>query len=227
MINWFRLLPHHCPLCFAPADDYLCSGCEADLPRLGHACPGCALPVPAPETCGDCLKNPKPFHHTLCAFRYEAPLDTLIHRLKRRDPHIISRYLAPRLLHQVDTHHTVRNLPDQLVPVPLHWRDRLHRGYNQTEHLALHLGQALQIPVVCAVTKKHAAIPQKRLNRAARLANLNGSFTCTVDLQGQHVAIIDDVITTGGTVTRMAECLLTGGVASVDVWALARTPKPG
>lgn len=227
MINWFRFLPHNCPLCFAAANEYLCSDCEADLPQLAHACPNCALPVSQPEICGDCLKHPKPFHRTLCAFRYEPPMDVLIQRLKRRDPHIVSRYLMPWLLNQVDTHYAPAELPDLLVPVPLHWRDRLRRGYNQTEHLALQLGQERQIPVVCAASKKHAAAPQKSLRRAARLANLRESFTCTLDLEGQHVAIIDDVITTGGTVMRLTECLLSGGAARVDVWALARTPKPG
>lgn len=227
MINWFRILPHRCPICFAPANDYVCSGCETDLPRLEHACPDCALPVPLPQTCGDCLKNPKPFQRTLCAFRYEAPVDVLIQRLKRRDPHIISRYLAPWLLNRIDAQYTAQSLPELLVPVPVHWRDRLRRGFNQTEHLAHCLGRELQIPVACVAKKKHAAIPQKSLRRAARLANLKGSFNCSADLQGQHVAIIDDVITTGGTVTRMTECLLLAGAASVDIWALARTPKPG
>src|SRR5690554_984988 len=80
MINWFKFLPHNCPLCFAPANDYVCAGCEADLPLLELACPGCALPVARPETCGDCLTTPKPFRRTHCAFLYESPVDVLIHR---------------------------------------------------------------------------------------------------------------------------------------------------
>lgn len=228
MINWFKVLPHNCPLCFAPANDYLCAGCEADLPLLNHACPSCALPVPRRnEVCGDCLQTPKPYNQTLCAFRYEAPLDVLIQRLKRRDPHIISHFLAPWLLSRLDTHYTTSTLPDLLIPVPLHWRDRLSRGYNQTEHLALHLGREMQIPVICAVKKRRAADPQKGLRRAARLANLKGAFTCSVDLGARHIAIIDDVITTGGTVMRMSECLLQAGAVKADIWALARTPKPG
>ncbi len=226
MINWFRLLPHNCPLCFAPAKGYVCAGCEADLPRLDLACPGCALPVARPETCGDCLTTPKPFRRTLCAFLYESPVDVLIQRLKRRDPQVVCRYLAPWLASRVKAHYPGPQLPNLLVPVPLHWRDRWRRGYNQTEHLALQLGRELQIPVRCIVKKQRAASAQKNLRRAARLANLKGVFGCTAELKGLHVAVVDDVITTGATVARMAECLLQSGAASVDVWALARTPKP-
>ncbi len=228
MFNLYRHLPHCCPLCHAPASAYLCSGCEQDLPRLDDCCQMCAMPMPEREAarslCGDCLNHKKPFSVAVCCYLYGYPLDRLLQHFKRKDPYSGARYFVPLLAAMIAQRYSDDRLPDALVPVPIHWARRLTRGHNQTEVLAASLAPALDRPWRDFVRKCTHSAAQKTLDRRARLANLRGTFACTGEVQGRHLAIVDDVITTGATATRMSECLLQAGAIRVDVWALARTP---
>lgn len=220
-----RFLPHRCPLCLTPANDYLCPGCSRDLPQTPWACDQCGLPLAyAGQVCGDCLTHPKPFRLTVCAYVYAHPLDLLIHSFKTRQPETLLPVLAPTLVNKVRIRYRHQSWPDLLVPVPMHWRSRLSRGFNQAHALSDYLGRQLGLPVRPVVRQVRAKNPQKTLSRQARLQNLEQLFACTEDLKGQKVVLVDDVITTCATAIKLSECLLASGAKQVDVWALARTP---
>lgn len=220
-----RFLPHRCPLCLNPAKGYLCTGCSQDLPQASWACDQCGLPLAyGGQACGDCLNHPKPFRLTLCAYVYAHPLDLLIHTFKTRQPETLLPVLAPALINKVQTRYRHQDLPDLLVPVPMHWRSRLRRGFNQAHALGSYLGHQLQLPVHPVLRQVHPKSPQKSLTRQARLQNLHDVFACNQDLKDQKVVLVDDVITTCATVIKLSEYLLTAGAKQVDVWALARTP---
>ncbi len=223
-----RLLPHHCPLCLNRCFDYICQDCIADLTLIPYGCDICGLPLSSKTThCSDCLIQPKPYTRTVSPLLYAHPVDTLIRQFKSQSPLIIARQLAPFLTPHINTLYNSLNLPDTLIPVPLHWYSKLKRGFNQAHCLADVLSQMTGIDCQPIVRRQHKGLIQKSLGRKQRLTNLRNTFSCTADLHGQHVVIIDDVITTGATAISMSNVLLAAGARRVDVWALARTPQKG
>lgn len=220
----FSLFPGICLLCGCPSRRALdlCAPCAAGLPLLTAACDRCALPLPAPGVCGQCLQHPPPFAMALAACHHRQPVAGMIHRLKyggdlaQAAP--LAALLAQRLRARIDD-----PLPEALVPVPLHWRRRLRRGFNQALELALPLGRMLDVPVAANLVKRARATPfQVGLARAERRRNLAGAFRVCARTLPRHIALIDDVITTGSTVAALASCLRAAGVARIEVWAVAR-----
>lgn len=120
-------------------------------------------------------------------------------------------------------------LPALLIPVPLHRTRLRERGYNQALVLARPLAQALGIPLRHDLLERTKATPpQTGLNAKARRRNLGGAFAIAPSIAlPAHVALFDDVMTTGATLREATRVLLKAGVARVDVWALARAPTPG
>lgn len=223
------IYPPTCVLCGAPGDQGLdlCMGCHADLPSIAPSCPRCALPLPASATdpvgpCGACLQRPPPFSVCHAAFRYEDPLPALVHGLKFRDRFNMIRLLGSLLARALPADAA---RPDAIVPVPLHPRRLRERGYNQSLELAKVVGAELGVPVdtgCCA--RVRATPPQAALDKKTRLRNLHGAFRATKDLSERHLAILDDVVTTGSSVTELSQVLRHAGCRRVDVWTLARTP---
>lgn len=242
------LLCHHSSQRSMP----LCSGCEKDLPWLNSYCQHCAEPlpeslsVPTAEssaqsskpllTCGHCLKHPPAFTRTYAPLRYEFPIDLLIRRFKHRPEHhciellgdLFVQHLAQAMLQQ--TASQLQSTPQQLIPVPLH-RNRLQqRGFNQSLELAHCISQRLGIPVNDKACSRQLDTPhQQGLSAKQRRRNLRHAFGVNrdqLDRTGpcQHVALIDDVMTTGTTAQILAVQLRRAGVERVDIWCLARTP---
>jgi ComF family protein len=116
--------------------------------------------------------------------------------------------------------------PDALIPVPIHWRRRLFRGFNQSLVLANDLGKALDINVLHAISHPRATHSQQGLSAAARRKNAQRAFRflADVDIKGKHLVIVDDVVTTTATANTMAAILARNGAARIDIWCLARTP---
>ncbi len=115
--------------------------------------------------------------------------------------------------------------PDLIVPVPLHWRRRFIRGFNQSQWLANYLGRQLNISVDNKLLMRiRNTPPQQQLRRKQRQKNLKGAFQVKRPVEGQHIALIDDVVTTGSTVSELSRLLKKAGASRVDIWCLARTP---
>ncbi len=222
-----KLLPNHCYLCGDISREFLCPGCRADLPTHDEACRCCALPVADNGDlllCGDCLKYPKPFDRTLAAFTYGHPLDFLINRFKHHRHFTCGNYLSKHLVSAVQAAYAGQKLPDLLLPMPLHWTRHFKRGFNQSHVIASQLHKKLAIPLAhhCRRLKRNPR--QQGLKRKERLRNLTDAFAVDGRLDGYHVALVDDVMTTGATVTEVSHCLRQAGAARVDVWVLARVP---
>ncbi len=224
-LQW-AVFPPRCLLCAArgDADRDLCAGCAAELPRNRVCCARCALPLKsAAALCGECIKREPPFASTFAPFEYAHPLDLLLVRLK------FSRSLAAgRVLGQLALDAFAEDkvaTPQAIVPVPLH-RDRLReRGYNQALELARAFSDALGVPVREILVRRRATAAQSDLDAAARRRNVRGAFDVIGDDLPVHVALIDDVMTTGTTIRECARVLRRAGVERVDVWVLARARK--
>ena len=233
--RWQRLLgrlwPGRCLACAeaSPPGRDLCETCFASLPWNRHACSRCAIPLPAtpgaadaPQACGDCLRKPLPVQATHAAFVYAAPLDRLLPRFKfHRD------LAAGRLLSQLMAQAlTDAGRPQALVPVPLHQARLRSRGYDQALELAKPLARALRLPMLPdALRRIRATAPQSELDATRRRRNLRRAFDTRRDPPlPAHVALVDDVMTTGATLHAAAEALRRAGVARVDAWVCARVP---
>lgn len=225
----FHLFPGRCVLCGdnSGRERDLCRGCERALPRIHIACKLCALPMPTPGICGECQQTPPEFARARVPFFYQPPVDTLVQRLKYSGDLASGRVLAQLLLDYLPT----RELPSQpwvpptvLIPVPLHSRRLLSRGFNQTLELARVIARELGIPCETgAVRRTINTAPQQNLSRRARRRNMRNAFSVSGNFNGQRIAIIDDVITTGSTANTLARACLSAGAREVEVWAIART----
>ena len=213
-----------CLLCLAPSGDRIvCGPCEASLPRLGACCIGCAVPLAFDGWCGACQRRPPRFDAATCVFEYRFPVDRLVHRFKYSGDLALGRWLAMQLAARVRS----APRPDLIVAVPLMPSRLRVRGFNQALELAKVVARSLDVRVgVDAVVRTRDTQPQPGLRRRQRRANLRGAFRCGMRLSGEHVAVVDDVITTGATADALAAALLAAGAGHASVWAVARTPDP-
>lgn len=217
-------LPPACLLCRERlAGGLLCPACTAGLPRNPVPCPRCALPLAVPASaCGRCLRSPPPFAAAWVPFLYGHPLDLLETRFKFGADLAAGRALSGLL----QAAPPPSELPLALVPVPLH-RGRLReRGYNQALELARPLARTLGVALGTGLLRRtRATPPQTGLDAATRRRNLRGAFALAPGaVIPEHVALFDDVMTTGATLAEAARALRRAGAQRVDVWALARTP---
>jgi ComF family protein len=203
----------------------LCAPCRAALPWNRRACLACALPLPAGEpsaVCGHCLRRPPPLRLALAAFLYRPPLDRWLPRFKFHRDMAAGRLLSQLMLEACAT----APRPQALVPVPLHRARLRQRGYDQALELAKPLARALALPLRDdLLLRRRATAPQSELHASARRHNVHDAFAANPGMpMPAHVAVVDDVMTTGATLHAAAEALHRAGVARVDAWVCARVP---
>ncbi|GAB4170173.1 MAG: ComF family protein [Rhodocyclaceae bacterium] len=214
------LLPQDCFLCGARTGaGALCAPCALALPRLPAArCPVCALPTSDARLCGRCLARPPHFDATRAAYAYAFPVDCLIQALKYRARLALAPFLAQAL---------EGLLPDgasRLMPLPLHPRRLKERGFNQALEIARPLASRGCIRLdTGSVERELDTAPQASLSWDERGRNVRGAFLCHADLAGEHVVVLDDVMTTGATLDEFARALKKRGAARVTNLVVART----
>lgn len=210
----------------------LCTACEADLPWLGNQCTVCALPLPTHGlVCGRCQKHPPAYARIEVPWRYAFPVDALVHRFKHQARWPLGRLLALGLArHLGHAFAEGQPRPDVLLPVPLATARLRQRGFNQAEMIARWLAAPLRLPVDTHGLRRIRDTPaQQALDAEARRRNLRDAFALErpEHWRDRHVALVDDVVTTGATVESLARLLHKAGARRVDVYCLARTPRPG
>jgi ComF family protein len=192
------------------------------LPLLGPACQYCAHPLPDTDhlICGHCIKQLPYVDRTYIKYSFEEPLRSLLHRFKYHSGLYLSSFLSHLILHAIEH---APDRPECLLPVPLSSQRLRARGFNQAAVMTKILAKKLNIPYdLISCQKRINTAPQASLNRDNRQKNLRQAFM-TQTLPYQHIALIDDLLTTGATVNELAYTLKKAGVARVDVWCCART----
>jgi ComF family protein len=229
-----RLVPSRCLLCGRPtglmglpvssgASDCLCSECAAELPRIANYCLRCALPLATRGVCGRCQTAPPPYLRCISPLLYSPPISQLVAHFKYSGRLAYGRLLSQELVRRLGDETKLG--ADLLVPVPLHWRRRWSRGFNQAEIIGDELSRALNLPLQTRwLSRVRATPPQQSLSAVERRRNLRAAFALRAPVAGLHIALIDDVVTTGATVGEISRLLLAAGAASVQIWCLARTP---
>jgi len=219
----------YCLLCGRRSRSHreLCGACARDLTWNRYFCGVCAAPLP-PESgtrcCGQCLKSPPPWDLALSPLLYAWPLDQLLQRFKFSGDLATGRLLGELLADYLAASQIMK--PDMLLPVPLHNARLRKRGFNQALELARPVARRLRLPIAenLCVRSKHTAV-QSELDAVARRRNLQQAFIIHRSVDGAHVAILDDVLTTGATASALTLVLRQAGAATVQIWCLARAAR--
>ncbi len=221
----FRFFPGRCILCRGPATARdICDPCLADLTVTGPACRQCARPLEGSDQtrCGACLHRSPAFDQTLAPYIYTYPVNGLIQHFKFRRQLAAGRVLGSLLADWVAA--TGQRVPDALVPVPMSRMKLIRRGFNQSLELAVNAGSRLHCPVLPQALGKTRATPaQAELSARQRQRNLRKAFSVKHRPPlPAHIALVDDVMTTGSTLHECAKALKAGGAETVDAWVVAR-----
>ncbi|MEI8295475.1 MAG: ComF family protein [Alphaproteobacteria bacterium] len=230
------LLPPRCLRCGenVSTSHTLCSGCWARLTFISAPqCCLCGWPFAFAADdqyiCGSCLRKPPLFTKATAVFRYDEGIKPLILRFKHGD----ALDLSPRLslwMAEAGKKADLFSSITALVPVPLHWRRLFMRRYNQASVLAQAIARTVDIPCHTSwLRRKKATPPQGSGSKKQRFTNVRGAFRVPPSkkdaVQGSRILLIDDVFTTGATLTECAKVLLKQGAAEVRVLTLARVSR--
>ena len=213
-----------CVLCDSGTRDpfCLCAACRADLPHNEPVCYRCGLGLKQPGLCGQCQRKPPPFDSVRAPFLYRAPVDYLIQELKYRGKLHHALVLGGLMAEYIGRFPSFRSI-EYVVPVPLHLTRLQERGFNQALEIARPLCRRLGLPLMPNLCRRtRATHSQSLLPAKERQLNVSGVFHVDYLLSGQHIAIVDDVMTTGSTVIALASALIHAGAAKVDIWVVAR-----
>jgi ComF family protein len=223
--------PPHCLACGADTaseeNTPLCARCRLRVTPVTGSCPTCGTPAgphrPHEERCDSCRNRALHFTRATGAFLYDGSVKRLIHRMKFEGLSVSSRPLADLTL-EVLRGHSFATEADALVPVPMHWRARTRRGYNQSERIAARVARGLGRPCENLLGKSRVTDPQVSLARAQRLDNPRGSFAVRSPkrVRGRTLLVFDDVMTTAATAAECARVLREAGAAKVYAFAVAR-----
>ena len=235
--NW--LIPKLCISCkqeLAQENHPCCLTCYANLAFQSHCCSQCGQVYSGTsDYCGRCIIKTPPFDACFCPFEYQGPIKEQIKAFKYKAKPELAKTLAQLLYHEIIANDLPR--PDLLIPVPMHISKLRDRGYNQSLLLTQQLSKLIAIPYNRHILVKHKATPaQAELSLKQRQTSVKGCFKVTekafIDQMYRkskhkhkikHIAIIDDVFTTGATASEIAKVLKRKGVNYVEIWGIAHT----
>ncbi|GAB4303086.1 MAG: ComF family protein [Desulfuromonadia bacterium] len=228
------LLPPRCQGCGGVLETtvppHLCACCrQGAVPIISPLCPSCGIPFPdyggGDHLCGECLHSPPAYRFARSAFVYGGVIADLIHDLKYGKKTVRRRVLGELLLERLGE--TVSRWgADILVPVPLHPSRLRSRGFNQSLLLGEVIAPLLSLPIERSLLLRTRQTPsQTTLSRQQRLTSPKGSFALADPerVRGRSVLLLDDVMTTGGTLNECARVLVRGGAVEVSALTVART----
>jgi competence protein ComFC len=212
--------PERCVGCERRASDVLCRACFDALPRVGSpVCERCGLPTAfATFVCEECKNVDFGFQSAIAPLKYDGVGKKIVHALKYRGyKRVVGRLAAPLMLQVLDNTRF-----DAVVPVPLH-RSRLRkRSFNQAELLARGVAERMKVTVSDTLEVVRSTRDQVELSAAQRRANVAGAYSATGPLRGK-ILLVDDVFTTGATMSACAASLVRAGADEVHALSLCRT----
>lgn len=231
--------PFTCELCGRGGLDgvYLCPECREELACIEPpVCAVCGEPaegsfIPS-GLCVDCAAKAPLFEKARAVYANDGPVRELLLAFKYAGAIHLAGTFARMMAEAVAANpHWFGNGPRLLVPVPMYRGKLIRRGYNQAEELAVLLGRELSWPFAGVLKRLPDGTPQASLDRAGRVRHARKAYALHErhlrkrPVQGEHVLLVDDVMTSGATADVCARLLLRAGASSVCVLTLARTPR--
>ena len=200
----------------------LCASCTERLPWNRTSCLRCGIPLAANGECGACLGQHSTLTQTRAVFVYGFPLDRLVPRFKFHRDLAAGRLMSGLMAQSLGS----APRPNAIVPVPLHPHRMRQRGYDQALELARPLATVLGLPLRQELLQRvRSTAPQSELDAGQRQRNVARAFAVPSHTRPpDHVALVDDVMTTGATLHAAARALLDAGAERVDAWVCARVP---
>lgn len=235
------VFPDTCRVCTAPLENIsripICPKCLTAPPPLEaeHWCDRCRAPFLSPwflvnglcDVCRDDASSStiQGFDTAYSFGSYEGELRRMIQLYKYERIHTLATPLGQFLISGLPTHERF----EWIVPIPLHWRRRWHRGFNQAELLARVVAKHSGVPLVSAMRRKQPTAAQAGLSDAQRRTNTEHAFSVATrhraGLKGKHVLLIDDVLTTGATLSAASRVLRRAGARRITVLTVARADR--
>jgi len=227
-----HLIQHTCPLCselcLDPDNEFICASCKSALPVIENQCFQCGLPLNKVDTtdismrCGQCLVSPPAFDLCISPYHYALPINQFITQLKFRHQLHYARILADLLITKIEQH--AENLPECIIPVPLHSSRLRQRGFNQALEIARPIAKKYGIPLdTKSCSRIISTPPQMEQDKRTRQKNVKNAFSVSPDFNYTHIAIVDDVMTTGHTLNELSRVLREQGAKRIQVWATSRS----
>lgn len=228
--NWINIiqdscLPPTCILCNSSGFNRwdLCYDCYRQLPWAQHQCPQCGKSLsseyPTLTPCGSCINALPAFDSTIAVFKHRDAIRFLIAGLKFNAQYKHARLLGLLLAEAINLN-PIR--PEAIIPMPLHPSRYKERGFNQSIEIAKTVAKQLKIPLLLNhCIRNRGTEHQTHLSKTERRKNVSNCFTQLQPLPFEHVAIIDDVMTTGSTAHELAKTLKAAGTQRVDMWVCA------
>ncbi len=225
------LYPATCVVCAANVErsEYLCGDCQQRAPRIAAPfCAKCSEPFPGAITqtfsCANCEHRVLHFDCAVAAYRSRGVVRQLVHQFKYAKQRHLRHPVASWLRETLNDPRLRGRRFDLIIPVPLHPARQRERGFNQAELLAELLAESTNLPMRNALERTRYTTTQTAYDRAERMENLHGAFRLRKnrDVRGLHVLLIDDVLTTGSTLSECARVLRKAGAISVHAATAAR-----
>ncbi|MES2320522.1 MAG: ComF family protein [Pseudomonadota bacterium] len=226
------LLPSCCALCGMGCAGAVCAPCQGQFLALhGPRCRRCANPLSAADArwqCGTCQAQQPAYDATIVAADYSSPLDQLVLQLKFGGALGLAPWFG-QALHAAVVAHEGFALPNILCPVPLGPHRLVERGFNQALEIARPLSKSLGIPLRAALAIRALdTAAQSGVAPSQRKKNIRNAFIVAPDalamVRGQHIGVVDDVMTSGATLNELAATFKRFGAARVSNFVFARTP---
>lgn len=195
---------------------------------MDGSCARCGLPYPQNvPICGACVGKRLYLDSVVSLYPYQSPLKEVIHRWKYHRSFRSWNLLRNLFLSALEAKEEVLRAISAhvVVPVPLHWRRRWVREFNQSEMLSALVGEFLSIPVVEAVKRVRHTPYQRASSFHKRKENIRGAFALKEEVRGKRVLLVDDVATTLATASEIGRVLVKGGASEVHLLVLARVAK--
>lgn len=220
LLDYFA--PGCCLLCNSLVSDggLLCQDCTSDGPDPHPLCQRCGCLLPERGTICLCNDRPRILDRILTVRSYQYPVNTLVQEMKYHGLIGLCREFGFAIAKHARS--TCSTLPDCLIPMPMHRTRMRERGYNQALEIAHGVSEKLGLTLETnLISRFRSTVPQIDLNPEARARNVRGAFVFRKKINFEHVAIIDDVFTTGATAFELAKLLRTSGVRRVELWSYA------
>ena len=224
LVNQF-LDPRLCPGCQHPLLDTerFCPACTRRLIKVARPCQLCGLENPGRDNiCAACLYDPPRWQSMTAPWQYSGLTRDLLLQLKFSESLHLAYCLVSTIVDYFDNQ---QSRPEVLLPVPLHKNRLLQRGFNQAFEIARILSAQLDIKLDSDIlTRVRDTTAQAGLSAGKREKNLLKAFHC-LPCNYRHVALVDDIITSGSTANEITKVLHRAGIETVEIWGLARVIK--